>query len=994
MTINVVTGAFEAVKVASTRGVTAVLGPTNTGKTHLAIERMVKHPTGMMGLPLRLLAREVYSKVVAKVGEHNVALITGEEKITPAKPRFWICTVEAMPLDIAVNFVAIDEVQLAHSFERGHIFTDRILNMRGTHETLLLGAATARPILEDLMPGLNVSVRPRLSDLTYAGPKKISRLPRRSAVVAFSSQDVYGIAELIRRQSGGAAVVLGSLSPRTRNAQVELFQNGDVDYLVATDAIGMGLNLDVDHVALSAIRKFDGFQFRDLTPAELGQIVGRAGRYTRDGTFGVTSRVEGFDVGLVEQLESHVFEPLKVFQWRTGKLDFSSLKDLRDSLDAAPKSAMLVKSPVGDDIVTLEAAMRDADVRDMTTTSEDVAKLWDVCSMPDYRKISPAEHADLVLTVYGHLQKEGWVREEWLASQIARADRVDGDIDTLSNRIAHIRTWTYIANRSDWLENAIAWREEARDVEDRLSDALHECLTKRFVDRRTSVLMKKLKESTMLEAEVTHDGDVIVEGENIGTLEGLRFSADTNGTSGSEAKTVRAAAQKALASEIEKRSQRIDKAPNEAFLISSDGSIRWLGAVIARITASDDILAPNFIVLADEQLTGPAAERVDTRLRLWLDAHIATVLQPLVDLRKSEDFEGLARGIAFQLVEAFGVLDRRDVAEDIKNLDQAARGSLRQFGVRFGAYHIFIPLLLKPAPATLVALLWGLKEDKLDNKGISEVPALSAAGRTSFAIDPEVPEALYRVAGFKVAGNRAVRVDILERLADIIRPLLNWKPSTNETEPPEGALREFGFTVTVDMTSLLGCAGEDFTSVLKSLGYRFEKRKVVEKKKETASESDDAPIDNGELAADNAATTEKEATTEKTAPEIEQSSDASTEAATTAEEPAATEVASAAESESEAEEALTEANEPVFIEIWRPAPANRDTNKRTHKAHNKDAQGHKGQRGKNAKPSRKGGDKHSQKNNKSENKPRKEKPMDPDSPFAKLAALKAGLAKK
>ena len=964
----------ETVRVAASRGVTAMLGPTNTGKTYEAIERMVRYESGMMGLPLRLLAREVYGKVVAKVGEEKVALITGEEKITPDNPRYWICTVEAMPLDIAVQFIAIDEVQLAHSFERGHIFTDRILNMRGSHETLLLGAATARPILETLIANLNVSVRPRLSELTYAGPKKISRLPRRSAVVAFSSQDVYAIAELIRRQSGGAAVVLGSLSPRTRNAQVELFQNGDVDYLVATDAIGMGLNLDLDHVALAATRKFDGFQFRNLTPAELGQIVGRAGRYTRDGTFGVTSRVEGFEAGLVEQLESHVFEPLKVFQWRTAKLDFSSMKALRESLDVAPKSTTLVKALAGDDIVTLEAAMRDAETRDQVSTSEDVQKLWDVCSMPDYRKIAPAEHADLVLTIFGHLQKDGFVRDDWLASQIARADRTDGDIDTLSNRIAHIRTWTYIANRNDWLENAAAWREEARDVEDRLSDALHERLTQRFVDRRTSVLMKKLKENTMLEAEVTHDGDVIVEGENIGVLEGLRFEADSNLSSDTEAKTVRAAAQKALASEIEKRSERISKAPDEAFALSSDGSIRWLGAVIARIVSGDDIFAPNFILLADEQLTGPAQERVDARLRLWLDAHIGSALQPLVDLRKAEGLEGLTRGIAFQLAEAFGVLDRRDVAEDLKNLDQDARRLLRNLGVRFGVYHVYIPLLLKPAAASLVALLWGLKEDKLDHKGISEVPAMSAAGRTSFAIDPDVPEELYRVAGFKVAGERAVRVDILERLADIIRPLLTWKPTDKEPTPPEGAMREFGFTVTVDMTSLLGCAGEDFASVLKSIGYRFERRKLAKQKDEAAAESSEV----AEKAEEAASAAPAEALNEGA-----KSEEAKSEEAASAD---ASPESESADAPPEAEG--VEADEPGFIDIWRPQPANRG-GKRSQDSHQKPSHNKKGSKAKH-----KGSNKAAAKPHKNAKKQVKEKPLDPNSPFAKLASLKEGLAKK
>lgn len=980
----------EAVHVASTRGVTAVLGPTNTGKTHLAIERMVSHESGMMGLPLRLLAREVYGKVVAKVGEHNVAMITGEEKILPANPRFWICTVEAMPLDMVVDFVAIDEVQLAQTLERGHIFTDRLLNIRGTHETLFLGSATARPVLEALMPGLNVIVRPRMSDLVYAGSKKISRLPRRSAIVAFSSQDVYAIAELVRRQSGGAAVVLGSLSPRTRNAQVELFQNGDVDYLIATDAIGMGLNLDVDHVALAAIHKFDGFQFRDLTPAELAQIVGRAGRHTKNGTFGVTSRVEAFSTELVEQLEAHVFEPLKVFQWRTGRLDFSSMRALRESFDAAPRSPLLVKAPVGEDIITLEAAMRDSETRDLTTTPDDVARLWDVCCLPDYRKIAPAEHADLVLTVYRQLQTSGKVHEDWLAGQIAHADHLDGDIDTLSNRIAHIRTWTYLANRTDWIENASQWRDETRQVEDRLSDALHERLTQRFVDRRTSVLMKKLKESTMLEAEITHDGNVIVEGENIGTLEGLRFAPDPGAASGPEAKTVRAAAQKALAGEIEKRSERIANAPNEAFVLSSEGVIRWLGAVVAKVTASDDILAPGFILLADEQLTGPAKDRVDHRLKVWIETHIATTLQPLIALQKSEELEGLARGFAFRLVEALGILDRRDVAEDVKNLDQSARGSLRKFGIRFGAYHIFTPVLLKPGAASLLALLWGLKTDMVDNKGISEVPAMSAAGRTSFASDPEIPEEIYRVAGFKVTAGRAVRVDILERLADLIRPLLSWKPSEMEPTPPDGALTDFGFTVTIAMTSLLGCSGDDFSAVLKTLGYRSERRAVEPSKQEAGDTPPQAESEPG-------------ITHDETMPEVPPSR---SEDASVIEQPAET----IAETETGTEEqAVTEPDrsetpieeaqkEPVFIEIWRPQAAlrNNENRKPRQPTTGKKGKGRFEQRFPNNKTGNKTNSAKSAKKPERPTKERqvKEKPIDPDSPFAKLAALKADMNAK
>ncbi|MEM8797562.1 MAG: helicase-related protein [Pseudomonadota bacterium] len=1029
----------EVVKAASSRGVTGVLGPTNTGKTHLAIERMVSHETGMIGLPLRLLAREVYGKVVAKVGEDHVALVTGEEKITPDNPRFWVCTVEAMPSEIPVDFLAIDEVQMAHSLERGHIFTDRVLNWRGTHETLLLGALTARSVLEELVPGINVVVRPRLSELQYAGSKKVSRLPRRSAIVAFSAQDVYALAELVRRQKGGAAVVLGSLSPRTRNAQVEIYQNGDVDYLVATDAIGMGLNLDVDHVALASIRKFDGFQYRELTPAELGQIVGRAGRYTRNGTFGVTSRVEAFDSQLAERLESHQFEALKVFQWRTADLDFASLRALRESLDAAPRSPLLVKAPVGEDILTLEAAMRDADTCDMAATPGDIERLWDVCCMPDYRKIAPAEHCELVLTVYRHLQRHGEVKEDWLASQIAYADRVDGDIDTISNRLAHIRTWTYLANRADWVSNAAEWRIQTRDVEDRLSDALHDRLIQRFVDRRTSVLMRKLRESAMLEAEITKDGDVIVEGENIGMLEGLRFKPLSDANSASEAKAVRSTAQKVLSSEIEKRSHRIAAAPNEAFVLSSDGTLRWLGAVVARVTAGEDFLAPGLVILADDHLQGAERERVETRLKLWIETHLGTVLQPLMELRKAEDLSGLARGLAFRLVESLGVIDRRDVADDVKNLDQDARASLRKFGVRFGAYHIFIPALLKPAPAGLVALLWGLKQDKLDNKGIGEIPALSAAGRTSIEADPEIPVELYLVTGFRVAGNRAVRVDILERLADLIRPLISWKPSEAEPTPPDGALNEFGFTVTVAMTSLLGCSGVDFSSVLKSLGYRVERRKLPPEIKETVSPepSDEtvASLDNtesaGQVEADGPLPPQDP---EKTDADLEHQSEArvetvSADSGIALDDGAGTDQTNRVNDEVQAENvAVAEAGseqevEERFLEIWRPQPVNRGNRQRDHRqkdgkgrrahggkgAHNGQSRRHDGQSGADgdaADKGGKGGDKAHKdvfrgKNQMKGKKPKdgkgnreKERAPDPNSPFAKLAALKAGLEKK
>src|SRR5436190_4647712 len=541
-------------------GVTAVLGPTNTGKTHLAIERMLAHSSGIIGLPLRLLAREVYNKVEARAGADAVALVTGEEKIKPPSPRYWVSTVEAMPRDLDVAFLAIDEVQLGADLERGHVFTDRILNRRGREETLVLGAQTVRPMIERLLPGAHILTRPRLSQLSFAGEKKITRLPRRSAVVAFSAEEVYSIAELIRRQRGGAAVVLAAHIQRTRNAQVALYQSGDVEYLVATDAIGMGLNLDVDHVAFASDRKFDGYQFRRLNTAELAQIAGRAGRAQRDGTFGTTGRCAPFDEDTVHALESHSFDPIKVLQWRNTNLDFSSIGALQASLSMTPTEPGLTRAPLAEDILVLEHAARDEEIRAMATNKVAVERLWEACQVPDYRKIAPATHAELVATLYGFLMREGRIPVDWFSSHVAQADRTDGDIDTLSNRIAHVRTWTFVANRPDWLADPEHWQAVARSVEDKLSDALHERLTERFVDRRTSVLMRRLRENTALETEIKKTGEVVVEGHVIGRLDGFTFAPDAT-EGGSDAKALQSAARSALAGEIDARATKVTQAP-------------------------------------------------------------------------------------------------------------------------------------------------------------------------------------------------------------------------------------------------------------------------------------------------------------------------------------------------------------------------------------------------------------------------------------------------
>ncbi|PWB84493.1 MAG: helicase [Methylocystaceae bacterium] len=804
---------------ARTAGVAAILGPTNTGKTHHAIERMLSYSSGMIGLPLRLLAREVYARVAERAGADAVALITGEEKIKPRAPRYWISTVEAMPRDLDVDFVAIDEIQLAADADRGHVFTDRLLHWRGRQETLLIGAATMRPLIERLLPGAPIFTRPRLSRLSFAGERKLARLPARSAIVAFSAEEVYAIAEWIKRQRGGAAVVLGALSPRTRNAQVDLYQNGDVDYIVATDAIGMGLNLDVDYIAFASDRKFDGWRHRRLTPAEFGQIAGRAGRHMNDGAFGTTGRCPPFDEDLVDALENHYFDPLATLQWRNADLDFSSIEALADSLEQAPRDERLVRARTAEDQLVLEVAARDEMVRRNVKTRADIVRLWDVCQIPDYRKTSPAAHAELALAVLGFVVRRGRIPGDWFAKQIAGIDRIDGDIHTLANRLAQVRTWTFIANRSGWLENPEHWQSVARQVEDSLSDALHERLTQRFVDRRTSVLMRRLRENAMLEAEITTAGDVLVEGQHVGQLQGFRFTADPQAT-GEAAKALNSAAQKALAGEIEARAARVFDAVDDAFLLTNDGTIRWLGEPVGKIAAGATVLAPSVRLLADEQLTGAALEKVQQRLDLWLAQHIKKLLGSLEELENGEGLEGVTRGVAFQLAEELGVLERSRVAREIKSFTQDDRAALRKKGVRFGAYHIYLPLLLKPAPRSLAALLWGLKHGGLDNvKGLEEIPHLAASGRTSFAADPDISKGFYRAAGFRVCGERVVRVDILERLADLIRPASAYRPGVTAGDPPAGAADGEGFVVTVAMTSLTGCAGEAFASILRSLGY-------------------------------------------------------------------------------------------------------------------------------------------------------------------------------
>lgn len=809
------------------RRVSAVLGPTNTGKTHHAIERMLSHRTGVIGLPLRLLAREVYDRIVARVGPSVVALVTGEERIVPDRTQYWVCTTEAMPLEIGADFVAVDEIQLCADADRGHVFTDRLLRARGLNETLFLGSDTMRGAIAGLVPHVTFLKRDRMSTLTYAGSKKISRMPERSAIVGFSVENVYAIAELIRRQKGGCAVVMGALSPRTRNAQVALYQNGDVDYLVATDAIGMGLNLDISHVAFSSTAKFDGRRMRALYPQELAQIAGRAGRHTEDGTFGVTGEARPFDADLVEAIETHRFAPVRKLHWRNEQMDFGSADRLIRSLEAPTFNDWLTRARDADDVLALKALSALPEVQDKLTEPKRVQLLWEVCRIPDFRSSSGPEHTTLLTRIFEFLVGRGLgggrIPSDWLATAIKRIDRTEGDIDTLSRRLAYIRTWTYVTQRKNWVEDESHWRDETRAVEDRLSDALHAALTQRFVDRRTSVLLRRLKQKEALVAEVNDKGEVTVEGEFAGKLEGFRFRQDASATPDA-ARTLAQAAIQALKPEFHLRADRFYNAPDTELDFTEQGGLMWGTNAVGKLVKGAEPAKPAVEAFVDEEAGPDVAEKVRRRLQHFIDRKVAAQFEPLLAMARDEALTGLARGFAFRLSEAMGVLPRDAVASEVKELDQEARGALRKHGVRFGQFTIFLPALLKPAPTRLRLVLWSLWN------GLQEFPESPPPGLVTIPNVAEVPKQHYTLAGYHPAGTRAIRIDMLERLADILRQ----KDS------------RAGFEATPDMLSITGMTLDQFADLMGGLGYKGEK---AERAKVKATETAKAPEISAEAAA-------------------------------------------------------------------------------------------------------------------------------------------------
>jgi len=775
--------------------ITAVLGPTNTGKTHLAIERMLGHASGMIGFPLRLLARENYDRVVREKGLRAVALITGEEKIVPPNPQWFVCTVESMPLDRQVDFLAIDEIQLASDPERGHIFTDRLLHARGRYETMFLGSDTIRPLLRKLVPQAETVSRPRFSTLTYTGPQKVTRLPPRSAVVAFSVSDVFELAELVRRQRGGTAVVLGALSPRARNAQVAMYQAGEVDYMVATDAIGMGLNMDLDHVAFARLSKFDGRGPRRLTAPEIAQIAGRAGRHMNDGTFGTTAEVGPLDEELVEKVEAHRFDPLTALWWRNSRLDFRSAALLLKSLEARPPSLVLLRADGGDDQVALLALARQPDIAKKATNPGAVRLLWEICQIPDFRKVMTEDHARLLTQIFRHLTgPDERLPADWVAAQIARIDRIDGDIDTLVQRIAHIRTWTYITNRIGWLADGPAWQERTRNVEDRLSDALHDRITQRFVDRRSAFLVRSLQESRELMASVAADGEVWVEGHFVGVMKGFAFHPDPAAT-GEGARTLMVAANRMLRGEVQTRARRLMAADNAQFALAPDGTLAWDHEPVARLVAGDRALAPRVELRTVDFLEGEARDGVKRRLDRFVRDTIGRVMAPL-EAALASPLDAAARGLVFQLGEGLGSLDAEHVRALAAELGAGDRKVLTRLGIRFGTETIYFDKLLKPAAVALRALLWTI------HHGTGPLP-VPPAGRLSVARD-EVPAAYFDAIGYRPIATRAIRADRLEALALALR----------------AKARDGRFALAGAEAALIGAPLADLTGIVAALGYR------------------------------------------------------------------------------------------------------------------------------------------------------------------------------
>ena len=779
----------------------AVLGPTNTGKTHMAIETMLGFDSGMIGFPLRLLAREVYDKVCKKVNPSKVALITGEEKIIPSDAKYYLCTVESMPLDKLVDFVGIDEVQMCADHERGHIFTDRLLNLRGEKVTMFLGSDIIKNIILLLKEDIEFIKKARLSKLTYSGHKKISRLNRKSAIIAFSIEDVYAIAELVRRQKGGAAIIMGSLSPKTRNSQVELYQSGDVDYLVATDAIGMGLNMDLDNVYFSSLKKFDGKKLRKLNLTEIAQIAGRAGRYLNNGNFGITGDCESLSSEEIELIENHKLKDLQSIFWRNSDLNFQNVNALLESLEAKPKESFLRRINECEDEKILKYFLKNPSKFNIENKKNTLKILWECCQIPDFVKQTYGHHLEVVGKVFKFLISEKRkVSNSYMKEQLKNLDKLTGNVDSISNRIANVRTWSYVSNKKNWVENQDYWIERTKSLEDKLSDRLHEELTKTFIDKRASTLARGLKQDSVLETEIKNEKDIIIDGYFVGELKGLKLNLDLKaGTLDTDIKSLKKATRQAIIPELEKRTKKIIE--NSILELKNDFKIYWENNPIANIIPGKNYLEPNIEIITDDFLEIKYQKKLNKFLNEWLKNLIYSELKDLVSLNDFEKKNSSVRALCYQLYEGNGVLKRNAVNEFIKKLSQDDRKLLRNKGVKIGRYHVYLHRILKPSAVTLRILLW----KNFFRKNLSLSPPKFGL---NFFVEKNFNQKFMLICGFEKFNDYYVRVDILERL------FIKIIDSTKDNK----------IKLSSDMINLLGSSTENFINLLKLMDYKFEEK--------------------------------------------------------------------------------------------------------------------------------------------------------------------------
>ena len=780
--------------------ITAVLGPTNTGKTYLAIETMLSFDSGMIGFPLRLLAREVYDKIIEKISIDKVALITGEEKIIPANAKYFLCTVESMPINKHLDFVGIDEIQMCADHERGHIFTDRLLNLRGEKLTMLMGSSTIKSIVNKLDEDTEFINRERLSQLSYVGHKKISRINRKTAIIAFSTEEVYAIAELVRRQKGGAAIVMGSLSPKTRNAQVQLYQSGDVDFLVATDAIGMGINMDLENVFFSNLKKFDGRKLRRLNMSEIGQIAGRAGRYLNDGNFGITGDCKEISAEEVELLENHKFEEIKMLFWRNSNLNFNNALSLIKSLEEKPNRDWLRKIHECGDEKLLKYFLKDMDGHNIKNNQETLELLWECCQIPDFVKKTYGNHLEVVSKVFSFLNgKDGKITNDYMRLQLIKLDKLEGNVDSLSNRIANVRTWSYVSNKINWVESQSYWIEKTKLLEDRLSDRLHEELTKTFIDKRASVLARGLKQDIEFKTEIMEDNKVIIDEQFIGDLKGLRFEIDLKaGALETDIKSLKKAARQTVGPELQKRIQSI--IDTGLIEIKDDFKIYWKNFPIAKLIAGKDYLNPDIFLIVDDILENDDKQKLSEFIGNWIKEKIKLVLKSLIDLKNLKESNSSIKALAYQLYENNGVIKREVVAEYLKKLGQDERKILRDLGVKFGRYHVFLFRLLKPEAVSLRTLLW----KNFNQKNLNLTPPTFGL---NFLDDKNIRDKHFMLlCGFENFDNYYVRIDILERL---FVQIINSDPKKGKE-----------IKLVPEMLNLLGCSKESFKKLIEKMNYK------------------------------------------------------------------------------------------------------------------------------------------------------------------------------